>query len=231
MDAHAVTFSRAGFRRGAARMVPIALGLAAFGLALGLAAGQKGLSAAEVGLMSALVFAGASQMLAVEIWAQPVPVATLAAAAFVINLRYLMMTPALLPWLGRVDPVRAYASLFFTADENWALAVSDMRDGGRDAAFLLGGGVLLYCVWLAATMLGRVTGAAVEDPRAWGLDFVAVAAFLALLVPMWSGRRDLMPWLVAGAVAVVVKEMVPGTWYLAAGGLAGSVAGALRDGR
>lgn len=230
MDATApVIFTRAGFTRGAARMLPIALGLSAFGLALGLAAGQKGLSPAETGLMSALVFAGASQMLAVELWSQPVPVMTLAVAAFVINLRYLMMTPALAPWLSHVGPLRAYGSLFFTADENWALAVADMRAGGRDAAFLIGGGAMLYGVWLSATILGNVTGAAIADPAAWGLDFVATACFLALLVPLWSGRGDLLPWAVAAVVALGVREVVPGTWYLIAGGLAGSLAGAWRD--
>lgn len=215
--------------RGAARMAPIALGLSTFGLALGLAAAEKGLSAAEIGLMSALVFAGASQMLAVELWSQPVPVLTLSVAAFVINLRYLMMTPALAPWLAHIGPVRAYGSLFFTTDEAWALALADIRQGGRDAGYLLGSGLMLYGVWVSATILGNVTGAAIANPAAWGFDFVATACFLALLVPLWSGRRDLLPWSVAAVVALIVHHMVDGAWYLIAGGLAGSLAGAWRD--
>src|SRR3546814_2626926 len=79
------------------------------------------LSVRETGLMSALVFAGASQMLAMELWTSPVPVLTLAIAALVINLRYLMMTAVLKPWLEPIGPGRAYGSLFFTADENWAV--------------------------------------------------------------------------------------------------------------
>lgn len=228
-DASSIVFTRRGFSRGVLAMLPVAAGLTVFGLALGLAAAQKGLSAVETGLMSAIVFAGASQMLAVELWQDPIPLATLAMATIIINLRYLMMTAALAPWLAPVGSMRAYGSLFFTADENWALAMAEMRQGGRDAAFLLGGGLTLYGVWLLTTVLGNLSGAAIPDPARFGLDFVAVATFLALLIPMWSGQRDLPPWLVAAVTATAVHALVPGTWYLIAGGLAGSLFGAWRD--
>lgn len=224
-----ILFTRQGFRRGVTAMLPVAAGLSVFGLALGLAAAQKGLSTVELGLMSALVFAGASQMLAVELWQHPVPLATLAVATVIINLRYLMMTAALAPWLGPVGTGRAYGSLFFTADENWALSMAEMRRGGTDAAFHIGAGMTLYVVWLLTTILGHLSGAAIPQPERFGLDFVAVATFLALLVPMWTGRRDLPPWLIAAVTATAAHAVLPGTWYLIAGGLAGSLYGAWRD--
>ncbi len=224
-----ITFTTAGVAAGFLRTVPVATGLSIFGLVLGLVAGQKGLSAAEVGLMSALVFAGAAQMLALELWQVPVPVLGLTLAALVMNLRYLIMTPALKPWLEQVGPVQAYGSLFFTADENWAISVAEMRRGGTDAGFFLGTGLAIYSFWLVSTVTGRLFGGLVADPARYGLDFVATAVFLALLAPMWQGRRDLLPWLAAGAVAWGVAWALPGTWYLIAGGLAGSLVGAWRD--
>jgi 4-azaleucine resistance transporter AzlC len=226
-----MTFTGAGVRAGFARTVPVALGVVVFGLVYGLVAGQKGLSVAETLLMSAIVFAGASQMLALELWAHPVPAATLALAALVINLRYMMMTAALKPWLSHMPTPLAYLCLFFTADENWAVSVAEMRAGGTDVGFLLGGGLALYSFWIAASAVGRLFGAVLEHPERLGLDFVGVAVFVALALGLWRGRRDTVPWAVAGGVALAAKWGLPGTWYLVAGGLAGSLVGAWRDAR
>lgn len=226
-----MTFTRAGVRAGFLRTVPVALGVVVFGLVFGLVAGQKGLSLAEALLMSGIVFAGASQMLALELWTHPVPVATLALAALVINLRYMMMTAALRPWLSHLPPHLAYLSLFFTADENWAVSVAEMRAGGTDVGFLLGGGLALYSFWIAATAIGRLFGTVLAHPERLGLDFVGIAVFVALALGLWRGPRDVVPWLVAGGVALAAKAGLPGTWYLVAGGLAGSLVGAWRDAR
>ena len=70
-----------------------------FGIGFGVAAAQKGLSAFEVGLMSFTVFAGTSQMVALDLWAHPLPLFALAASVFVANLRYFVMGAALQPHL------------------------------------------------------------------------------------------------------------------------------------
>ncbi|WP_439816688.1 AzlC family ABC transporter permease [Zavarzinia sp. CC-PAN008] len=229
MQTPPITFTRAGVWRGYTAMMPISLGVAVFGVVFGLAAGENGLSLVETGLMSALVFAGASQMLAMTLWADPVPIGTLAFAALVINLRYLIMTAALKPWLAPLPAPLAYGTLFFAADENWALSMAAMSRGGRDAGFFLGTGLSLYSVWLAASLLGRVAGSWVPNPEALGVDVVGIAVFLFLLVDMWKGPGDILPWAVAGAAAIAASVALPGTWYLLIGGLAGSLAGAWRD--
>jgi predicted branched-subunit amino acid permease len=78
-------------------------------------------------------------------------------------------------------------------------------------------------------MAGRLLGAAVSDPAAYGLDFAFTAVFLALLFSMWRGRGDLVPWIVGALVAIVVARLVPGQWYVIAGGIAGSLAGAVAE--
>jgi predicted branched-subunit amino acid permease len=70
-------------------------------------------------------------------------------------------------------------------------------------------------------------GAVIADPTTYGLDFAFTATFLALLLGMWKGRSDLVPWLAGGAIAIGVAALLPGTWYVIAGGLGGSFIGAL----
>jgi len=231
LDNPPISFTWDGLVRGYVKTLPIAIGVAVFGMAYGLLAGQHGLSLLETGLMSALVFAGSSQMLALQLWDDPVPVAAIVLAAAIINLRYVMQTAALKPWLGRLKPALSYGAVFFNADENWAVSIAEMRAGGTDAGFFLGSGLALWSFWLVAGLIGRTFGGLLPAPERLGLDFIGTAVFIALTGRMWRGRRDLLPWLVAGIAATVGQAILPGAWYLLVGGLAGSLVGAWADTR
>lgn len=148
-----------------------------------------------------------------------------------INLRHLLMGPALLPWLSPLPPARAYASLYFMTDESWGASVAELRRGGRDAAFLPGAGLTLFAVWTLSTVLGRAAGYLSPLVERWGLEFLTTAFFVALLAGFWRGRGDALPWLLAATIAVVAKLLLPGTWYIILGAVAGSLAGARRDAR
>ncbi len=225
-----VIFSLSGALDGARSLVPVAISGFAIGLVFGVLARQAGVGIVETVLMSALVFSGAAQFLVLGLWATPLPVATIVLTTLVVGLRHLLMGAALAPWFAKLPRPKAYASVFFMADENWALTMSGFSRGRRDAAFLIGGGLLMFLSWTSSTLIGRTLGGAVRDPAQWGLDFAFTAVFLALLVGMWKGTSDLLPWAVAAAVAVAGHALLPGQWYILLGGLAGSLVGAVRDG-
>lgn len=223
-----VTFTLAGAAAGARRTLPLAISTFAFGVVFGLLARRTGLSLAEAALMSALVFAGSAQFVVLELWKAPLPVATIILTALIVNLRYLLLGAALRPWFARLSALKAYGSVFLLADENWAMTMREFDSGGRDAAFLLGGGLAVYAGWLGGTLVGHTAGAAIADPARWGLDFAFTAVFTALLVGMWKGKSSLLPWAVAALVAVAAAQLLPGKWYILLGGLAGSLVGAIR---
>ena len=223
-----VTFTLSGALAGAKRCVPVGISGFAIGLVFGTLAGQAGLSPVEATLMSALVFSGAAQFVVIGIWTSPVPVAAVVLATLVIGLRHLLMGAALAPYFSKLPRLKAYASVFFMADENWALTMSEFAKGRRDAAFLIGGGIVMAGSWTVSTFVGGALGGALEDPARWGLDFAFTAVFLALVAGMWKGRSDLLPWTVAAVVAVAANQWLPGQWYILLGGLAGSFAGVAR---
>ena len=215
-----------GMVRGARAVLAIVPGAIAFGLVYGFLAGQKGMTTLEIALSSMLIFAGASQFLALELWGDPLPLASLIFGVLVINLRHVLMGPALMPWLRELPQRQAYASLYFMTDESWGVSVSDLRAGGRDAAFLLGAGLTLWVIWTASSVGGRLAGDISAVIEGYGLDYLTTAFFVALLAGFWRGRGDLLPWLIAAAVAVSTKALLPGTWYIVLGALAGSLFGA-----
>jgi len=168
------------------------------------------------------VLAGAAQLVAVELWADPIPVVAVVTTTAVVNLRYVLMGAALRPWFEDLTPGQAYGSLFFFADENWALTVAKLRGGSTSGAFLLGSGVVLWALWIASTVVGVTAGDLVGEPAQYGLDFVVTALFLTLAAGFWEGTESLRPWIAAAAVALAIEALVPGEWYILGGALAGA---------
>jgi 4-azaleucine resistance transporter AzlC len=220
------------FLAGARACIPVVISVAAYGLVWGVLARGAGMSTFEVLLMSGLVFAGSAQFVALDLWtATPasLPIGPLVMATLIVNLRFLLLTATVRPLVPPGQVGRSAGLMFFVTDENWAITMLAMQRGGSSLAFLLGGGVLTYFCWLATTLIGHQLGAAIDNPARYGLDFAFTAAFLALLLGMWKGRADLLPWTVAALSAILAARLIEGSWYILIGGITGSLAGALWD--
>lgn len=226
-----VTFTRAGLAAGFRRTIPVALSIFTYGLVFGVLSRQAGLSPLEALLMSGIVFAGASQFVAVGLWVAPLPWAAIILTTLVVNLRHLLMGASIAPWFRKLPPAKAYGSVFFLSDESWALTMTEFAKGSRNGAFLLGSGIAAFAGWVGATIVGQLAGTALQHPEDWGLDFAFTAVFVALLAGLWKGRRDILPWAVAAVVAIVASVWLPGKWYILLGGLAGSLTGAMQSER
>ena len=218
--------------RGARKGIPVLFGLLPFALVAGITSQGAGLSLLEATTMSAVVYAGASQIVALALWAHPPPLLAVTLAAFVVNLRLALMGPVLSPWLDRLRGWKLWFSLFMMTDQSWALSLAEMNAGKRDAGFLLGTGFSMWMMWVAGTAAGFLLGAQIRPPPGHPLFFAALAAFVAMLAGMWRGRVDVLPWLVAACVSSATAWVLPGTfWYIVVGALAGSITGAVRDER
>ncbi|MBK1661460.1 azaleucine resistance protein AzlC [Paracraurococcus ruber] len=210
----------------------ITLGLSPFGLVVGMTSDQVGLSLLETLLMSGLVFAGTSQLVALQLWSDPAPVLGATLACLVINLRLLPMGAALAPVLDRTRGLRLWGTLALLVDNAFALAIAELRAGRRDVGFLFGAGFGMWLNWMAMCAVGHLFGNALRLPAAHPVFFASTAAVLAILVQLWRGRADLQPWILAGAVALAVQGAGLGApWPVLAGAFAGAGFGAWRDGR
>jgi 4-azaleucine resistance transporter AzlC len=211
---------------------PVALGVGAYGIALGLVAATDagGISLAELLLMDVLVLAGSAQIVAVGLWDQPVPVVSIVVATLVVNLRYILICATLHPlFAGRPLWVKL-AGIHSVADENWAITMAEHRRRPQVPGFLLGGGIAIQAFWFFGCLVGFLVGGSLPPPEQLGLDFAFTAAFIALALGFWRGKGDLWPWVAAGGSAVVTHALVGGTWHILVGGLCGAVVAALVPG-
>jgi predicted branched-subunit amino acid permease len=195
-----------------------------FAMATGATAVQKGLTLAEATIMSVLVYAGSSQMVALEVWPERFTSAGLLLVAdvvAVVNSRLLLMSAALRPWIDHLPPAINYSHLTVLTDANYILAARHRAEGGNDAGVLIGSGVALWVVWVVGTIPGHHLGGIVGNPKTYGLDLVMPIYFAAIAVPLWRNHRDSRAWLVAAAAALLVHLTIPGHWHILAGALAG----------
>jgi 4-azaleucine resistance transporter AzlC len=201
-------FTISGLLVGMQRCIPLAISVFAYGLVFGVLAHQAGLSLLESFLMSGIVNAGASQFVALSVWSSSPPILTIIFTTLIVNARYLLMGAALHPWFSQLSGLKVHGSLFFLGDENWALTIFTFKTGERDAAFLLGGGLALFVAWIGSTVVGAIAGGFIRQPEQWGLDFAFTAVFIALVVGMWRGKSDLLPWGMAAGVSIAALKIL-----------------------
>lgn len=221
-------WTRAGLLEGARLALPLVPGTLVMAAAIGTLAVQKGLTLAETVLMSALVFGGASQLVALEIWMPRfgwTALFTVGLVAATVNLRYFLMTASMRPWFAGLPAWQVYPALLFTVDANWLVAMRYHAEGGRDPGIYVGCGFTLWVLWVAGAVPGHALGGLISDPGRYGLDLALPAFFAAMLVPLWGGVWRAIPWLIAAAVALIVSAFLPGWWFIIAGALAGSISG------
>jgi len=204
------------------------VGAVAWGVAVGVLAQQKGLGFIESMAMSLLAYSGTAQMITLQLWQDPLPWLGIFIAALAINVRYILLSAALRPWLASLPAGQVYGTLAVLGDSNWGLAMRRFLDGRRDAAFLLGSGIALYLGWAVGTAIGTLAGTAIASPQRYGFDFFLPAFCATWTVAFWRGGGRLSEFGIAALVALLVQHYVDGPWYIAAGALAGSLVGFVR---
>jgi 4-azaleucine resistance transporter AzlC len=231
MNVTPVTFTRDGIIAGMRVTAPMAVSVAVYGVVFGVLARQVGISLLETVLMNLIVFAGAAQLAALDSWVYPLPILALVITVLLVNMRLIMLGAALRPWMRSLPNRIVYPTMYVLNDEAWAVVMTRYRMGERDAGVVLGGNLVVYLAWNASVVAGHLLGSQVGDPSALGLDFAFTAVFAAMLFGGYRSRYDLVPWATSGLVAWLVWWLVPGTWYVIAGGLAGFAIAWLRSER
>lgn len=215
-----------GMKHGVLAVLPLALGAAIYGFAFGLLAAQVGFPWWGVGLMSASVHAGSSQIVAVEQFATTGAVLGAVLAGAALNLRYIGIIASLSEVLEGLSLRAKLLAIHITGDENWALTMAERtKSPDVGATFLMGSGFLMISAWTASTTAGALLGAVLPDLERFGLGFAFVAAFIAMARGLWRGHTQLLPWAIAASVTVIVVSLgLPKAYGIIIGALFGLAA-------
>jgi 4-azaleucine resistance transporter AzlC len=188
-----------------------------YGTVFGGLAVQTGLTAAQVLGMSVLVFAGASQFVAVPMLAAGAPAVAIVVTTYVVNMRHYLMAATLAPAF-RAYPRRWLALIAHVInDESFAVAVARSRP--PDARVYLGSAAAISGAFVAGVAVGVALGGLVERPERYGLDFAFPAVFLALVAVQLRRRADWLVAIGAAVLAVALALVLPSNWHIVVAGL------------
>lgn len=212
------------FVAGARTVAPVLLGVVPFGLVAGAAAVDAGLTVAQALGLSVMVFAGASQLAAIDLLGRDAALVVVVGTALVINARMFMYSASIAPHFERVAARTRALVAYLLTDHAYALSVVRFRESGISVAYYLGIATTLWAVWVAATAVGAVAGARL--PPWLPLTFAVPLTFLAILVPAVADRESLVAAVVGGTLAVAGASLPYNLGLLlgAGGGIAAGLA-------
>lgn len=224
MNRSATHSPAASFSHGVADVMPLIVGLIPFGLLVGAIGVQIGLETAQVAFMSAFVFAGAAQFVALDMLGHTAGW-TIISTTLLINLRHVLMGASAWPVISPMPGWLKLPFLYIMADENWATVMRRSRThGDLSPAYIFGASVPFYLTWQATCLIGTQIGNVLGDPARWGFDYVFTVVFITLIFSFWRTDRRLSPIIGSACAAVIAERWLPGSWYILIGGIVGVLA-------
>ncbi len=171
------------FMQGVRDCIPTLLGYIGIGIAAGIVGTSAKLSVLEIGLLSALVYAGASQFIICAMLIAMSPPSAIIATTFIVNLRHFLMSAALAPYFSNYSLLRNIGIGALLTDESFGVAsLRTSRGLPINDRWMNGLNVTAYVTWIVSCMAGGWLGSWIVDPAVFGLDFALTAMFIALLV-------------------------------------------------
>jgi len=217
------------FQRGLQVGFPIMLGYIPIAITYGVLASQAGLSVFELTFMSAFVFAGASQFMAVNMIAAQATAVEIVVATFIINLRHFVMS---LSFMNEVRDhyllrTRFALSLGLT-DETFAVSALNKEQGKyKNSAFFYAAIILsAYSAWVFGSYFGGIVGEVIPEKLSQSMGIALYAMFIGLLVP--SVKKELRVGLIA-IIAMLINglfsQFLSSGWSIVIGTVVGAFSG------
>ena len=193
-------------------MASLAPGIGAWGLMTGVAMVKSGMSVLEALAMTLFVYAGSSQLAAIPLIVAGAPIWVILAAGFCVNLRFVVFSLHLRPYLMHMPRWRRLVNGYLTADLSYALFIKrfaqpapDLRDRQAQEAYLAGNYFVTWSSWMAMSVAGIVLANLI--PAAWGLGFAGVLCLVGILCSLANTRLRMLSAALAGASAVALYAL------------------------
>jgi predicted branched-subunit amino acid permease len=216
------------FLSGTRRALPVLLSAGPFGALFGAIAVDNGFTVFEAVMMSLMVFAGASQMVGIEMFGQNVPGWLVVLSIFAVNFRHVLYSAAIGKHLDFGAEWKRLFAFHLLTDPQFTESEAIIRRGQTlSFAWYLGMGLPLLFSWPLLAWLGATFGKLIPNPQAWGFDVVLAVYFFGMLLT--TRKRPL--WLpvvaISAIVSIAVWYWIGSPWHVSAGAVAGVVAAAI----
>ncbi|MEL6114087.1 AzlC family ABC transporter permease [Photobacterium sp. SP02] len=194
------------FKQGALAVMPLCVAVIPWGLLAGSFAIDAGLDVFQSVAMSAIVFAGAAQLVATGLLKAGVGIVTILLTTFFITSRHLLYSITMRNVISPL-PLRWRLGLgFLLTDELFALC-GNQSPQRFQPWYALGAGLWFYISWNIATLAGIFAGKFIPNLDSLGLDFAIAATFIAIVVPSIQRWPVLITVLIALVMSVLMAAL------------------------
>jgi predicted branched-subunit amino acid permease len=200
------------FKEAARNMAPLATGIAAWGLMTGVAMVKSGMSVFEALAMTFLVYAGSSQLAAIPLIVASAPAWVILATGLCVNLRFVVFSLHLRPYMMHMPRWRRMLNGYLTADMSYAMFTRRFPQPGHteaayreQEAFLSGNYFVTWGSWMLSGVVGIVLGNLI--PTSWGLGFAGVLCLIGILCSLANTPLRRLSAVLAGVAAVAAYSL------------------------
>ena len=201
---------------------PIIIAFLSVGTAYAVLAQQAGLYSWQTILMSAAVFAGASQMIAVTMLSQGSSIALIIFATLIVNLRHLIMSTCVMNRMKGASLPARLLSAFGVTDESFAIFTTT-DEKNCSFIYFLGTITVTYSSWVIGTALGCVLTQFLPELVSNSLNITLYAMFIGLLVPKLKKNKKLtLTVLITAVLSFVLSNFISPAWTIIGATLVGA---------
>jgi predicted branched-subunit amino acid permease len=214
--------SVSNFPSGVKRGLPVTLSVLPFGALFGAVAIDNGLTVAEAILMSGSIYAGASQLVGIELFNQNLPAWLVVLSIFAVNFRHVLYSAAMVRIVPEWSIARKALGFFFLVDPQFAESVRQKELKGKvDFSWYMGYALIVYVGWMLSTIAGTLLGNLIGDPKSAGFDVLLPIYFMGMVLGFRT-RTNFYPVMLASAIgAIAAYHYVGSPWHVSIGAMTG----------
>lgn len=196
------------FLKGVKAMLPITTGIIPFGLVMGTVASNANLSGFQTMTMNSIVFAGASQLAAVDLLTKNAPVTIIIITGLIINLRFLLYSAALSKLFKHEVFFKKILLSYTLTDQSYASLMAhekDIQTTNDKVLFYIGTSITMVIAWQFSVLLGFIFGNFM--PKEFNLDYAVPVSFIALVMPTLKNKKYIYVAILSAISSIVLKEV------------------------
>ena len=215
--------------RALADAVPIVIGYIPMGAAYAILARQAGMGFFPTVLMSLIVFAGASQFIAVGLLAGGATAFEIVATTLFVNLRHVLMSASLSPHYREAPRGLIPFVAWGVTDETFAISIGRYISGEADHRYGLALHYTAYASWVSGTVVGALAGALIPPALQSSLEFSLYAMFVGLVVLQLTDRIQLAVAAASAVMCGAFSTFMGGTWNIITAAIVGATLGLILE--
>lgn len=193
------------FNMGFRDMLPITTGVIPFGAVVGSIYSEAQMTSLQSIGMNILVFAGASQLAAVELMTKHAAALVVIVTGLIINLRFLLYSAAISPIIQKSRFLVKLMAAYLLTDQSYAImsaSENKLPTNTEAVRYYFGTSICMMLVWHLSVTGGFIFGN--FAPASWSLEFAVPLSFIALVIPTLKNKNYLYVALFSSIVSVLL---------------------------